>query len=198
MKPKKGRMVSVYYNKYAPTFGYYVEIGAYDGVSKNSTKILEAQGWNGICVEAHPERFLKLEKNRTCKCVNGAIWNSTGLVDFALMPEKKRGWDGIVDALADRARNYLPQADIVKINSYTWNDINLPLHINYLQIDVEGAELEILKNIDFEKYNIDYICLEDNEYFHSKDTTYRDFMNISEYELVEELGVDTLYRKKQK
>jgi FkbM family methyltransferase len=195
MKPKKGRMVSVYFKKYAPKNGFYVEIGAYDGVSKNSTKILEANGWDGACIEAHPERFKKLEQNRNCRCINGAVWNNTGIVDFALMPEKKRGWDGIVKTLADRAKHYLLYAEIIEIKSYTWKDLNLPLNINYLQIDVEGAELEILKHIDFKKYNIDYICLEDNEYFHSKDTTYRDFMTSVGYTLIEELGVDTLYKK---
>jgi len=196
MKPKKGRMVSVYFEKYAPKYGFYVEIGAYDGVSKNSTQILEEHGWNGVCIEAHPERFKKLEKNRNCRCVNAAIWSKTGTVDFAIMPEKKRGWDGILETLADRARLHLSEAQISTIKSYKWEDLRTPNYIDYLQIDVEGAELEILKHIDFNQYNITYICLEDNEYYHSKDTTYRKFMSSINYELIEELGVDTLYQKK--
>lgn len=195
MKPKKGRLVSIYFEKYAPTTGFYVEIGAYDGVSKNSTKILEANNWNGVCIEAHPERFKLLQKNRNCRCINCAVWNTSGTVEFAIMPIKKRGWDGIVDTLNDRAKAYLPAANIVTIDSYTWDDLKLPNTIDYLQIDVEGAELEILKTIDFTKYNIKYICLEDNEYHHSKDTSYRDYMRSMNYELIEELSVDILYRK---
>lgn len=197
MKPKKGRMVSVYFEKYAPKNGFYIEIGAYDGVSKNSTKILEAHGWNGVCVEAHPERFKKLEQNRNCRCVNCAIWCKTGTVDFAIMPEKKRGWDGIVKTLPPRAKEYLNESKIVEIKSLTWNDLNLPTHIDYLQIDVEGAELYILETIDFSKYTIDYICLEDNNYSISngKDLTYKIYMEKIGYKCVEVLHVDHLYTR---
>jgi len=195
MKPKKGRMISLYFEKYAPKNGFYVEIGAYDGVSKNSTILLEKNNWQGICIEAHPERFKLLKKNRSCKCINAALWNKSGTVDFALMPHKKRGWDGIVSTLANRAKVYLAEATIIKVNTCTLDDLKLPNHINYLQIDVEGAELEILKTIDFHRYKIDFICLEDNEYFHSKNFKYRNFMNNLGYTLVETLTVDTLYKK---
>lgn len=197
MKPKKGRMVSTYYEKYSPPMGFYVEIGAYDGISKNSTILLEKKKWTGVCIEAHPERFKKLVENRKCECINAAIWNTTGKVDFAIMPEKKRGWDGIVETLPDRAKSYLPVSQIISIKSLTWDDLKLPKNISYLQIDVEGAELHILDTINFSKYNIRHICLEDNNYHLSngQDLTYKNYMEKIGYRCVEKLGVDHLYEK---
>ena len=44
--------------------GYFVEIGAFEGAKKNSTRILENKGWQGVCVEPTPESFQKLIQNR--------------------------------------------------------------------------------------------------------------------------------------
>jgi len=194
------KAVNIFLSRYwgqKHTTGFYVEIGAYDGKSKNSTLSLEKSGWEGICIEAHPERFKLLNSKRKCKCLNIAIFNKNGYVDFAIMPEKKKGWDGIIETLGKEAKKYLSDCKIIKVPSKTWNNLNLPINIDYLQIDVEGAELEILKQIDFQEYNISYICIEDNRFYHSvgKDLTYRNFLESQGYVHLEQVGVDHIYKK---
>lgn len=197
MKIRKTRMINLYQQRYAPDHGFYVEIGAFDGVSKNSTINLENAGWDGVCIEAHPKRFEILKENRKCRCINAAIWNETGEIDFAIMPPGKEGWDGIVETLPERAKRLLHKSEIIKIKSYVWDDLLTPKNVDYLQLDVEGAELHVLDCIDFNQYQIDYICLEDNNYFLSngKDLTYKKYMINRGYMLVEELGVDCLYSR---
>jgi hypothetical protein len=58
--------------------GFYVEIGANDGVTFSNTKTLEDLGWDGICVECNPQAFEKLDENRTCKKIQCAVYNYEG------------------------------------------------------------------------------------------------------------------------
>ena len=44
--------------------GFYIDVGAFDGLHYSNTKSFEEQGWNGICVEAHPLYYEKLTKTR--------------------------------------------------------------------------------------------------------------------------------------
>jgi FkbM family methyltransferase len=55
------------------TDGFYVDIGAFDGVHISNTCVFDRLGWHGICVEAHPEYFSILERNRPgATCVHAA------------------------------------------------------------------------------------------------------------------------------
>ena len=60
--------------------GYFIEIGAYDGIAISNTYALERQlGWKGICVEPLPTRFADLVTNRTANCCDLAVYHTTGL-----------------------------------------------------------------------------------------------------------------------
>lgn len=53
--------------------GFFVDIGAHNGEWINNTYIFEKLGWNGICIEADPDNFELLKKNRKCYTYNFAI-----------------------------------------------------------------------------------------------------------------------------
>ena len=54
--------------------GYFVDVGAYDGITLSNTFILEKHlGWSGICIEPNPEAFEKLRANRSCICFPSAL-----------------------------------------------------------------------------------------------------------------------------
>ena len=173
--------------------GYFVEIGAYDGVKMNSTKFLEDLNWNGTCIEALPERFKELKNNRSCTCLNIAIYNYNGVIEFGVV-EEKPGWDGILENLPSRTLE--KNIKTISVPCNTWETLEFPRKINYLQIDVEGSEQQILDTIDFEKYDIDYICLEDTKAGLNNNTSdYLEFMKSKNYEIVFQCWADTLYKK---
>jgi len=60
-----------------PEPGFFVEAGAGDGVHLSNTKILEENGWSGICVEPN-EMFAALQRNRTCHTDARALWVASG------------------------------------------------------------------------------------------------------------------------
>lgn len=56
------------------TGGYFLDIGAYDGVRYSNTFWLEKNlGWSGLCVEADADTFQKLQSNRQCLCKNACV-----------------------------------------------------------------------------------------------------------------------------
>ena len=62
------------------TDGFYIEIGAFDGIHFSNSYFFEKHGWQGICVEAHPRYFPLCKNNRPeAVCLNNAcVGNNSG------------------------------------------------------------------------------------------------------------------------
>jgi hypothetical protein len=60
------------------TNGYFIDIGAHNGVDINNTYYFENEGWSRICFEPIPDIFEQLKQNRKCKTVNKAISDEEG------------------------------------------------------------------------------------------------------------------------
>ena len=63
--------------------GYFLEVGAYDGIQTSNTYFLEKElGWSGICIEANPSVFNSLALNRKSLNLNVAVSNYQGVGMF--------------------------------------------------------------------------------------------------------------------
>lgn len=173
--------------------GYYIEIGAFDGRKKNSTIILEQAGWDGICMEPTPQSYAQLIKNRKCRCENVAIWKENTKKEFVTY-KNDPAWNGIKETLDEYHIERLNQAETIVVPTKTWDSMNFPKQIDYLQIDVEGAELEIMDCIDWNEQKISYVCIEDNG-SKSGDLTYYNYMTSLGYQLIVQQHVDYLWFK---
>lgn len=139
--------------------GYFLDIGAHDGFIVSNTYILEKRyGWNGICIEANPESFNKLKECRRCRCLNECVDSKEGEVEFVL--DETMG--GIVDSDCDNTNKgnrrsislrTIPLAALLERE-------NFPRVIDYLSIDIEGAEDRALLNFDFDRYLFKCITIE--------------------------------------
>ena len=70
----------VYQNKKT---GYFVEVGAYNGIDMSNTYLLEKLGWSGLCVEPNPRYFEKMKQVRTCSTSSVAVYDRDDeTVDF--------------------------------------------------------------------------------------------------------------------
>jgi FkbM family methyltransferase len=152
--------------------GTYIEMGALDGKLYSNSKYFEDQlGWKGILIEPHPEKFKDLEINRP----NNHLFNE--LVSDANEPllyrycvDKHSAISGVKSTLPeshfDKWMNdeNLPQKEI-KIQPTTLTKIVKSTdikHIDFLSLDVEGHEFEVLKSYDF-SIPIDVILMESLE-----------------------------------
>jgi FkbM family methyltransferase len=176
--------------------GFYVELGAWDGWKKNSTIILEQTGWDGVCIEPTPESFTKLIEARKCRCINIAVYNKNGIEKFTKFKDGSAS-NGLYDTHSPLHKEVYETRDIefIEVETVTWDKLELPAHIDYLQLDTEGSELEILKSIDWDTQSISYICLEDNMLDFSNDKTYSNFMTSIGYTCILSQGVDYLWHK---
>ena len=142
--------------------GHFLEIGSADGLYINNTYILEKNyGWSGICIEANPSSFEQLKLNRNCTCLNICVDEKPGEVDFV--------FDGVMGGILDKdTDNFLRKKDLSKktkkISTITLFDVlqkyNSPKIIDYVSLDVEGAETRILKHFPFEEYTFLSITIE--------------------------------------
>ena len=160
-------VIKKYNNKHN---GYFVDIGASDGITYSNTYLLEKEyGWKGICAEPLPSKWEPLLKNRTnSKCSSKAVFNTSGLmvkfdiahgcdlfsgINETLTCEKHKEW---IDK--DKTMIDVPTISLIDL----LNENNAPSYIEYLSLDTEGSEYEILKNFDFTKYTFGLIDVEHN------------------------------------
>ena len=183
--------------------GFFIDIGANDGVTFSNTKYMEELGWNGICVEPNPDMFEKLEKARRCSCVNSAIGSKnkqakftkingdacmlSGLSEFLTNNDKER--------IKNETTNRSGQIEEINVNVITFdellNDSNIT-KVDYISIDTEGSEFEILKNINFSKYDISVLTVENNY----NDNERREYMRKQGYRIIKCLWDDIYIKKK--
>lgn len=158
---------------------YYVEIGANDGVSQSNTVALElSYGWKGLLIEPINSTFEKLKKNRSKRrnyllrsaCVSSSFPGSTVELIYANLMTTAVGLDSdVADPYAHAASGgrFLSPNDSLRIESVpaitmtrALEMAGAPNKIGLLSLDVEGAELEVLKGIDFQKYQFGWMLIE--------------------------------------
>tara|TARA_B100000427_G_scaffold4405_1_gene4256 strand:- start:699 stop:1397 length:699 start_codon:yes stop_codon:yes gene_type:complete len=146
--------------------GFFVEIGACDGVKFSNSLKLEKYGWNGIISEPSPYWINKI-KNRKCLISTKAVFSESNVkLDFGSI-EDFPGLSGLINHFEkDDNAKLREKSKMAKVETITLNDLieqNAPnTKINYISIDTEGSEYEIIKNFNFKKYDVDIFTIEHN------------------------------------
>lgn len=144
--------------------GYFVEFGATNGIDLSNTYLLEKDfGWSGILSEPNPQWSKALIKNRKCHKNFDCIWKYRNKVynfEISNIPEHSGLYFKKQNIINFRKKN------LSKVKTITLTDLlekyNAPKNIDYLSIDTEGSEFEILSTFNFAKYNISIITCEHN------------------------------------
>lgn len=155
--------------------GTFLDIGANDGFFDSNTAALELDyGWTGLCIEANPTLIDTLKASRpNSKVVNCAVWHSPGEIQLEVSDSNR---DGVRGDLLSRVTNVVRKDDffkdhfkesrqIVTVKARTITDVvqeqyGLPCSFDYMSMDIEGAELQALKGIDFSRINISFMTIE--------------------------------------
>jgi FkbM family methyltransferase len=146
--------------------GYFVEFGAFDGLTDSNTLFLEkCFDWQGILAEPSKEFFPKLKSNRKNNSLdNRAVYSKTGV--NILFNETALSSLSTIDLFSDsdgwdRSNGIKYYVETISLHELLIQN-NAPKRINYLSIDTEGSEFEILNSFDFESFEIDIITVEHN------------------------------------
>jgi FkbM family methyltransferase len=151
--------------------GFFIDIGAADGITGSNTYILEKfYKWSGICVDPNPVFLQSLFNCRDTVVSSLCVHSETGKIlpfQFADNPDLFYGWN-----FRASLRQHAEPIDFevaksfreINVLTISLNDLlklyNAPYNIDYLSIDAEGSEYAILSTFDFSKYNITCITVE--------------------------------------
>lgn len=180
--------------------GFFVEFGATDGIILSNSWLLEKEfGWNGICAEPNPKFHQGLRRNRQCIVSDACIGPRTGEEVEFLMADEYGGMikHADMDNNAERRSGYLENAShTVRLRTVSLNDflvnLNAPRNIDYLSIDTEGSEFEILAAFPFEDWQIDFLTVEHN--FTPQRQQLRELLESKGYSAIEADWDDWYYK----
>ena len=166
--------------------GFYVDVGCYHPIHRNNTYLLHKKNWNGINIDTSEFsidlfNFIR-PKDLNYNC---AISNKNEIIK--LFYQKK---------LSQLTTTEINQAKTVfqgnikekEIQAYTLDNIlnkskYKGIIIDFLDIDVEGADLKVLKGLSFDKYKPELVCVEIHEKKVNQSEIYN-FLIDKDYELI--------------
>jgi len=147
--------------------GYFVEFGAASGVELSNTYLLEKEfGWTGVLAEPAKYWHRKLRQNRSCSIHTECVWkDSSSILTFYETDSAELSTLNVYKNL-DHHRNDRKNGRAYKVKTISLIDLlkkyNAPKIIDYLSIDTEGSEYDILSNFDFSQYTFRVITCEHN------------------------------------
>ena len=145
------------------TYGFYVDVGCYHPLQRNNTMLLYQKGWRGINIDISDFsmklfKFLRPDDLN----LNLAISNLEGEIDM-FFQKKLSQLSTIKEKHAKIAfQGTIHNKKILsrRLNSILEESKYRGKRINFLNIDVEGSDFEVLQSLDFNKYSPELICIE--------------------------------------
>ena len=151
--------------------GYFVEFGAADGYGISNSYALETRfGWRGVIAEPNPVFHESLRRRRACTLSTKCVYRESGLsLPFAPAEnaELSRLRDIVPDDVQEREqRRVLRPEDEIAVETVSLDDLleeaGAPREIDFISVDTEGSELEILSAFDFDRWSVSLMCVEHN------------------------------------
>jgi FkbM family methyltransferase len=174
--------------------GRFLDIGAYDGITFSNTYALVEQGWSGVMVEPSPTIFPKLLANMREKeimCCNSVITaTNQGIIDF---------YDSRGDFLSTNVPEMFSKWPTAQFDKYQTKAVTITdlfhyygMDFNFISIDVEGANWEILQSIPFGWLSfLNLLCIE----FDDKSKEMERFMKDKGFGLIFRNGENMIFKK---
>lgn len=181
--------------------GFFVELGANDGVRQSNTLYFEKyRGWSGVLIEPIPHRYMECLENRgeknTIFC-NACVpfdydqkYVDMLFIDLMSVSENLSLDIGDVEEHVRRGESFLQRTErtvrfgaVAATLNHLLHGAGAPKTIDLLSLDVEGAELDVLRGIDLEVYEFNYMLIESRA-----PTPLVSFLNQHNYEVVDMLS----------
>lgn len=177
--------------------GFFLEIGAFDGVTgSNCLHFEKFMGWDGIAVEPSKTQFAFLQKNRRCQTINKAVGFADETVDFIEVVEGMYMLSGVDSEDFAATKSLIENDKKNRTVSYQIETVSVMemvgerREVDFMSLDVEGAELKVLESIDFETLRIRVIAVENSA---PGSVTFRRFFDDVGYRYFDTVGHDEIY-----
>ena len=146
--------------------GTFLDLGAYDGKELSNTRALIELGWAGCCVEPHPTICEELENNclgfDKVFCFEIAIGKENGIFQLNANPTY---YSTLIDSEMDRLKNTdfeFKPIDVEVLDFKTFQAVSPYDNYDFISIDCEGIDYDVLTQIDLDKVKCSMVCVETN------------------------------------
>lgn len=149
--------------------GFFLDVGSVDGIYISNTLLLENEGWDGICVEAHPSFFEFLKSNRKSKCYSCAAGDEDRescdffayhRASFSSLNEQISLGKNSPTEKVNGVMNGKIQIPMRKLDSIL--EENNVEKIDLITIDVDGSEKQTLPGLTLNRWNPLILMLENS------------------------------------
>jgi len=174
--------------------GFFLDIGANDPIVINNTYFFEKErNWTGLAFEPNPAKCVKWKELRKTECVNVALgdkYDEQTFVEYKY--DAMSGMKGVVEFNGEIAKEYkVPVRRVADILKNRGID-----KIDFVSLDVEGAELSVLNGFDFNSCQVNYFCVECDE--KSGGYQVRQFLVHKGYKLIARMWQDDIWEYQDK
>lgn len=175
----------IIYEKYFPDLNYKgrcIEVGAVDGIENSNTLFFEKNGWECLCIEPQVNFYNSLKQNRKLGINYAVSYENKDDVTFTIIYMKHpldtsfkefvqcSGMSGLsvdnrmINNFSSQGYIIKPEEVSVKTRTLEWCIETYFNHdtIDFISIDVEGTEIDVLKSFDINKYNTKLLVIENN------------------------------------
>lgn len=186
--------------------GLCIEVGANDGINDSTTMYFEKIGWDCILVEPNPVLCNLIRASRSATLVEVAASDRSGEATLFVAEGAERAHGVSTISSSEESLSKITSYGFsyreIKVQTKTLeeilNEVKLDGQIDFISIDVEGHELEVLKGFSVERWSPTVILLEDNSNYDNPDVS--DYLRKVDYLPFLRTGVNNWYahRKNRK
>lgn len=185
----------------------YLDIGTNKPIYGNNTFLFYKRGNKGVCIEADPVLFkdiVKYRKNDVCLNA-GVTFDSNVEADFYIFNERAHNTLSKEEAEYRDKNSESKIKEVIRIPLININKV-FESHFNgsapnFMSLDVEGVDFEILKSMDLFKYRPDLICVEtisfSLDHKESKLSHIIDYMITKDYVVYADTHINTIFVDKR-
>jgi len=167
--------------------GLFVEIGANHPTALNNTWFFEQRGWRGILIEPLPDRCRELRQLR----------HRSQIIEAALGAPENRGTAAFKVAAEQASSGLVLKPDIkclgeITVTLTTLDDVLAAAanpKIDFITLDVEGTELDVLRGFSLERHRPLVLLVED----HWRSPCLHRHLGVRGYRIVRRTGVNSWY-----
>ncbi len=132
--------------------GTWIDVGAHDPLVDSVTAYFSARGWSGINIEPLPTLFGRLVAQRPADTnLQLAVGAAPGTLQMLVGPPERTGWSTLDLSRRDElvAEGFTEHSVEVRTLASVLSELQLAPIVDFMKVDVEGLEAEVLAGMDF-------------------------------------------------
>lgn len=177
--------------------GTCIEVGACDGIFVSNTLHFEQKGWTCICIEPNKAYYDQLVKNRKITARFACGETNEDNVDFSIfdLGGNQSAISSLVvdERLVSSHKHLIKNSFTEKVNIRTLDSIceqfEIISNIDFVSIDTEGTEIDVLKGFDLNKWKPKLLVIENN----FEDPNITEYLKDFRYNKIKRIGVNDFY-----